>query len=167
LQDLEVEPPLDVTALARLIGEYRGREIRLVAWPIKTFGYSFRADGYDVIVYQKNTSKPHQDHIICHELGHCICGHLDPESDVYWEDPTEDDEEADVEEVAPHLPFEGVPRRLRRSCYDSPHERAVELIANTFMEWAYVPGCAPQQRPDGLGDAETMYSSLQWKRGWL
>jgi hypothetical protein len=120
-----------------------------------------------VIVYQRDTSKPHQDHIICHELGHVMCGHLEPDPDIYWQEPADPAEEADLAAVSPLLPFDGAPRRLRRTCYDSPHERAVELIANTFMEWAHVPGCAPPPSPLGLGDAQGLYSSLRWKRGWL
>lgn len=167
LRDLDIQPPLDVTELCARVGAHRGREIRLVGAPLKRFGMSFPVGQYDVIVFQENTSRPHQDHICCHELGHILCGHLDP-GNPYQEDDINDDAEAhDAAVIAPLLPFDGVPRRLRRSCYDSPYERAVELIATTFMEWAVVPGCSPESTtPTGFGESQKLYEALSYRRGW-
>lgn len=172
LRELDIRPPLDVTELAARIAAHRGRPIRLIAWPLNRFGYSFSWDEgsqhCDVIAFQKNAAKWHQDHIICHELAHIYCGHL--EDPKFLDDGGEDDDEtSDAADISADLPFSGVLRRLRRTCYDSPEERLVELMATTLMEWAVVPGCAPQPSPTGaVGDAVgTLYESLSYRRGWL
>lgn len=174
LRDLDVQPPLDVTELCIRLGAYRGRPIRLVSLSLAgSLGYSLAHGERDVIVFHKDTSRPHQDHIICHELGHLIMGHLDPDSSLYWETALGGGveaaaEAADVAAINLQLPFDGVPRRLRRICFDSLHERAVEQIANVFMEWAVVPGRAAGPAPEGLGDAQPLFSSLLLsRRGWL
>lgn len=167
LRDLDVQPPLDITELCARVGAYRGREIRVVAVPLKRFGVSFDAGTCDVIAVQSHTSRPHQDHICCHELGHIVCGHLDPGHPYQEDDVADADETHDAAVVAPLLPFDGMPRRLRRSCYDSPYERAVELIATTFMEWAAVPGCAPQPTSPGFEESRSLQLALSYRRGWL
>ncbi|NMI00636.1 hypothetical protein [Pseudonocardia acidicola] len=190
LRDLDIQPPLDMARLCTRIGDYRGRKIILHEEPLEisstaaadgghgkgdtsAFGYSFDWGDYDVIVFQKNTSRSHQLHIIFHELGHIICGHIDPDYVAEDQNEAEDDAgaaAAAIAAVALHLPpFKGVvpPRMLRRACYDSSRERLVESIATTFMEWAVMPGHAPQPTPRELGDAQRLYEALSYRRGWL
>jgi hypothetical protein len=169
LRSLDIQPPLDITELSRRLGEARGRPIRLIEMSLTgSLGYSLPHGPYDVCVYEKNTSEPHQNHIICHELGHIMFRHLDPGLSLYWADDCGGPgEAADLEKINRNIPFDGFPRRLRRICFDSPHERAVELIADTLMEWAVVPGCVPRPLSAELGEARTMYGSLSSQRGWL
>ena len=174
LRSLDIQPPLDITELSRRLGEARGRPIRLIEMSLTgSLGYSLPHGPYDVCVYEKDTSEPHQNHIICHELGHIMLRHLDPghldaETSLYWANECGGSgEAADLEKINRDIPFDGFPRRLRRICFDSPHERAVELIADTLMEWAVVPGRAPRPLSAELGEARTMYGSLSSQRGWL
>jgi hypothetical protein len=36
--------------------------------------------GADYVVYERNTSAPHRDHVILHELGHILCEHTGGDS---------------------------------------------------------------------------------------
>ena len=144
LRELDVRPPLDVRELcARLAGQ-RGRPIRLVAHPIKVpgpFGLWFMTESMDVIFYQRETTRPHQDHIILHEIGHII---------------------------AEHPSDEGAGQPLRRTCYDSAHEREAELIATFILEWASVLNpLHPAARPAGDARVERLGASLSHHQGWL
>lgn len=56
----------------------RGRPIDLCAikWTQGDAFGAWRAQhDHDVIAYPANTSGPHQDHIILHEVAHMVCGH--------------------------------------------------------------------------------------------
>src|SRR5437764_2594450 len=84
LGKLDVRPPLDVAALCTRLGEVRGKPIRLVAHPIPVpgpFGAWISTAKADYILYQTETSKLHQDHIIVHELGHILAGHQSDDED--------------------------------------------------------------------------------------
>lgn len=57
---------------------YRCRPIDLCAitWTLGDAFGTWRAQrDHDVIAYPANTSGPHQDHIILHEVAHMVCGH--------------------------------------------------------------------------------------------
>lgn len=57
---------------------HRGRPIDLCAikWtPGDAFGAWRARHDHDVIAYPANTSGPHQDHIILHEVAHMVCAH--------------------------------------------------------------------------------------------
>jgi hypothetical protein len=126
LRSLDIQPPLDITELSRRLGEARGRPIRLIEMSLTgSLGYSLPHGPYDVCVYEKNTSEPHQNHIICHELGHIMFRHLDPGLSLYWADDCGGPgEAADLEKINRNIPFDGFPRRLRRICFDRACGRA-------------------------------------------
>jgi len=81
LADLPVPEPFDVDALCDVVAKRRGRSILLIpmAGDGHLNGYWLPMDTYDRIYYEEGTTRPHQDHIILHELSHMLCGH-DPES---------------------------------------------------------------------------------------
>ena len=109
LRELNVPAPFGPRELCRRLSEHRGREIRLVPFPIESpgpFGLWLSTDEADVVIYQSQTTRSHQEHIILHELGHIIAGH------------------------------EGEVRGVPRSAYDSRQEREAELIATILHEWA-------------------------------
>ncbi|RCG28228.1 hypothetical protein DQ384_24150 [Sphaerisporangium album] len=155
LRELDIRPPLDVRELCRRLAERRGRDIRLVSYPIGTpgpFGLWFMTDTTDFIYYQQATTPPHQDHIVLHEIGHIIADH-----------PC-DEAVADDEALTPEIPAGG--RVLRRTCYDTKYEREAELIATIILEWASVLNVThhPSEPSDAL---ERMRSSLANHKGWL
>jgi hypothetical protein len=125
LRELNVPAPFGPRELCRRLSEHRGREIRLMPFPIEApgpFGLWLSTDTADLVIYQSQTTRSHQEHIILHELGHIIAGH-----------------EGEAVEQAPGPELRGLPR----SAYDNRQEREAELIATILHEWA--------GRSDGLG----------------
>ena len=147
LRELDIRPPLDVRELCARLAERRGRPIRLMAHPIKVpgpFGLWFMTESMDVIFYQQETTRPHQDHIILHEIGHIIADH-----------PSDDRPDSST-------------KVLRRTCYDSTYEREAELIATVILEWASVLNpLYPSARTAGDLGTERLGSSLSHHQGWL
>ena len=141
LRELDVRPPLDVRELCGRLARRRGRPIKLVAHPIRVpgpFGLWFMTESMDVIFYQRETTRPHQDHIILHEIGHIIADH-----------PSDSGE-------------------LQRTCYDSSHEREAELIATYILEWASVLNpLHPYARSTGRPHVDRLDASLSHHQGWL
>lgn len=76
-----VEPPLDLEALCTAVGGLRGRDIRVEYRPtppgLYGFSISSRNQPVDFIYAAVNTTRLHQEHIVLHELGHLLAGHLD------------------------------------------------------------------------------------------
>lgn len=141
LRELDVRPPLDVRDFCELLARHRGRPIKLVAHPIRVpgpFGLWFMTTSMDVIFYQRETTRPHQDHIILHEIGHIIAEHPSDEG------------------------------ALTRTCYDSDQEREAELIATYILEWASVLNpLHPTARRSGQAHVDRLDASLSHHQGWL
>ena len=157
LNDLDIQPPLDVAELCRKVGEQRGRPIRLLAHPIPVpgpFGVWISTTGADYILYQQETTKSHQNHIILHELGHLIAGHTSDESD-----------DGLLSQLYPDLEPDAVRRALRRTSYDSDQEREAETVATIILEWASVLDQVAPRASDG--PARRMSSALADRLGWL
>lgn len=165
LREFDMRPPLEVAELCRRVGAHRGLPIRLVEWPLAipgATGLSFEAvlagTRSDVIVYQKEASRWHQNHIILHELGHILADGGEDDG----EDPSS---EADFAQIALRIPFGDVRRRFRRTCYDCPNEREAELIATIIMEWAVALDAPPTVV--GHAGTDSMRTSLSYRVGWL
>lgn len=79
LGDLSVRPPLDADVLCERLGEVRGRPITLIPRDLPVsgaFGCLVPMPRKDLIIYQRQTTRPHQWHIIFHEVLHLLRGHL-------------------------------------------------------------------------------------------
>jgi hypothetical protein len=170
LTELDIRPPLDVTELCRRVGESRGKPIRLVPHPIPVpgpFGAWIATRAADYILYQQETSKAHQSHIVLHELGHMLAGHRGDE----WDDallaefyPAVDP--AALRERYPDLQPDAVRRALRRTSYDTDQEREAETVATIILEWASVlDRIAPPRSPDAT--AQRLGVALGDRIGWL
>ncbi|MBN6037150.1 hypothetical protein [Amycolatopsis sp. 195334CR] len=169
LNELDIRPPLDVTELCRKVGERRGKPIRLIAHAIPVpgpFGVWITTRSADYILYQQETSKAHQGHIILHELGHILAGHHSDEGDdALLAELYPDVEPNALRERYPDLESDAVRRALRRTSYDTEHEREAETVATIILEWASVldrvaPGAnAPSTR--------RMEAALSDRLGWL
>jgi hypothetical protein len=161
LRDLDIRPPLDVTELCRRVGERRGRPITLVSHPIPVpgpFGLWITAAATDYILYQRETSKSHQDHIILHELGHILAGHGADNSD----DPVDGLDPATLRGQYPDLAPDAVRRALRRTSYDTEQEREAETVATIILEWASVLDKVSPHTPRAPMD-----NALAGRIGWL
>lgn len=72
---LELPAPFTLDACCRALGERRGRPIVLRPEAMTQggmFGIWMATAQADVVFYERDTSPLHQQHIICHELGHMI-----------------------------------------------------------------------------------------------
>lgn len=158
LRDLEVGYPLDVYDLCKRLGDRRSREIRLIPYPLESpgpLGVCVATETADVIFYQRDTTRPHQDHIILHEVGHILFGHLAVH-------------EADGADHA-----SGTGRDVRmRTVYDSEEELEAELIATILLERSAMRGVC--RGADTETDAviedpvlERMGQALKNRASWL
>ncbi|WP_410658239.1 hypothetical protein [Amycolatopsis sp. lyj-112] len=154
---LGVDRPVGMVELCRVLGESRGRAIRLVPFPMEVpgpYGLWMSTASADYIVFQAETTKVHQEHIIAHELGHILAGHQGEE----------DDEEIWARLMPDIAP--GVLRRLlKRTHYDSAQEREAETIATLLLERSLVAGLVTG--PGHSLKARRMQRALGDSRSWL
>ncbi|WP_153346164.1 hypothetical protein [Nocardia aurantia] len=139
-----------VGRLAEALARRRGRPLRLRPEPLPPAGLSggllITAD-IDFIAYQRDTTRMHQDHIVCHEFGHLLAGHR----------PVTVTGPAAARLLAPHIDPAVVERMLGRSCSSESEEREAERIADLLMahhitEWAARPEWVlPDTAPPELG----------------
>lgn len=159
LRELELEAPLDVRVLCERLAQRRGRPIKLVAYPLPVpgaFGLWVGTADADYILYQRNTTTAHQEHIILHEVGHIISGHgSDENDDDIWG------------QLFPDIPPEMVRRALRREGYGLTIEREAEMVATVIKEWATLLDRL-QFSPDHQGEtARRLRGAFDDHQGWL
>ncbi|MFL6145652.1 MAG: hypothetical protein ACJ72N_27790 [Labedaea sp.] len=170
LNELHIRPPLDVEELCRRVGESRRKPIRLVPHPIPVpgpFGVWITTENAEYILYQRETSKAHQGHIVLHELGHILAGHRsDVADDALLAELYPDVEPDTLREQYPDLEPDAVRRALRRTSYDTDQEREAETVATIILEWASVlDRVAPSPSADAT--ARRMGAALGDRIGWL
>lgn len=158
LRALRIDPPLRVDVLCERLGERRGRPIRLVPFPLPVpgpFGVWLATSANDYIVYQAETTRVHQDHIILHEVGHILAEHESDESDQgFWR--------TELPDLSPDL----IRRALRRSSYEADREREAELVATIIMEWASVLDYTTPHRSDRAA-VRYLEAAFNDQPGWL
>lgn len=180
LQDLGITPPLDVAELCQALSRRRGRPLYLREAPLPKPGPSgmwVEYEDYDVILYQQETTRLHQDHIKLHEIGHILVAENEEAAareaagETAAEAPTVDaDEETAVfvEGWATMLPVfdpETIKRVARRCSYEDGEECSVELVATIILEWSsLLDGSTPLSDDPSLRRVE---SALGDRRGWL
>jgi hypothetical protein len=157
LQALGIRPPLRVEELCERLGERRGREIRLMPLPLPAdgpFGLWIATEAADHIIYQRETSKAHQDHIVLHEVGHILADHHGVPQDESWQPSVAG------------IPAESIERVLHRSSYDAQAEREAELVATIILDWASVMERV-SHRPASNPSVQRIQTALGDRRGWL
>lgn len=130
LRDLPLPAPFDVHELCERVAARRGRPIRLlpVAGLTGVCGLWIATDTSDLICYERDTTRPHQDHIILHELSHVLCDHY----------PVSLSGTALFPDLDPGM----VRAVLGRAGYSSDEEREAETLASLIRQRATT-------RPDG------------------
>jgi hypothetical protein len=170
LNELDIRPPLDVVELCRRVGERRGKPIRLVPHPIPVpgpFGVWITTEAADYILYQQETSKAHQGHIVLHELGHILAGHRsDEQDDELLAGLYPDTDPESLRERYPDLAPDAVRRALRRTSYDNEQEREAETVATIILEWASVLDRVAPPASTGA-TARRLGTALGDRMGWL
>ncbi|MGW5400128.1 hypothetical protein [Streptomyces sp. NPDC003952] len=179
LQDLGVTPPLDVDELCQALSRRRGRPLYLREAPLPKPGPSgmwVEYDDYDVILYQQETTRLHQDHIKLHEIGHILVAENERAAEKTTDGPTEEVSTVDSEEetavfvegwatMLPVFAPETIKRVARRCSYDDGEECSVELVATIILEWSsLLDGSTPLSDDPSLRRVE---AALGDRRGWL
>lgn len=178
LRDLGIHPPLDVEELCKALSRRRGRPLYLREAPLPKPGPTgmwVEYDDYDVILYQQETSRLHQDHIKLHEIGHILVAEAEgaeqAPAEAAEQTPALDPEEESavlVEGWAAMLPVfdpKTIKRVARRCSYDDGEECSVELAATIILEWASVlDDSTPLSKDPSL---RRVQSALGDRRGWL
>lgn len=178
LRDLGIHPPLDVEELCKALSRRRGRPLYLREAPLPKPGPTgmwVEYDDYDVILYQQETTRLHQDHIKLHEMGHILVAEAEDAeqapAEAAEQTPALDPEEESavlVEGWAAMLPVfdpKTIKRVARRCSYDDGEECSVELAATIILEWASVlDDSSPLSEDPSL---RRVQSALGDRRGWL
>ncbi|MEU6216412.1 hypothetical protein ABZ845_02655 [Streptomyces sp. NPDC047022] len=124
VRQLNLPKPFTINALVDQLEERRGRLISLVPMPLPPdrgpCGLWVATPEVDYIVYQADTGKAHQGHIVLHEIGHMICDHKST--------PAEESEVSRL--LLPNIDPTMVRVVLGRTSYDRGEEKAAELIAS-------------------------------------
>lgn len=164
LQELGVRPPLDVEELCRALGKKRGRPIVLKPAPLEKPGPSglwVDTPDIDIILYQQETTRLHQEQIILHEVGHIIVADDEAEED---EAEAPDDFVDGWATLLPVLDPKLVRRVARRCSYDSDEECSVELSATIILEWSSMLRGASLSEDPAVRRVE---AALGDRQGWL
>ncbi|WP_435285804.1 hypothetical protein [Streptomyces bacillaris] len=164
--------------LCKALSRRRGRPLYLREAPLPKPGPTgmwVEYDDYDVILYQQETTRLHQDHIKLHEIGHILVAEAEDTEQALAEaaeqPPVLDPEEESavlVEGWAAMLPVfdpKTIKRVARRCSYDDGEECSVELAATIVLEWASVlDDSTPLSEDPSL---RRVQSALGDRRGWL
>lgn len=154
---MDIEGPTDMTDVCLRLGRRRGKPIQLIAYPLEVpgpFGLWLSTPSADYILYQAQTTRLHQEHIIAHELGHLLANHGSAE-----------DDDAVWRELMPDIPPEMIRRALRRSAYDTDQEREAETAATILLEAAAVAEYVTL--PGGSARARRAQRALGDPQDWL
>ncbi|GAA3991503.1 hypothetical protein GCM10022247_07940 [Allokutzneria multivorans] len=144
--ELVLPDPFDIGVFVETLAAQRGRPIELVELPSRPAtpcGVLAATDRADYIFYAADTSALHQEHILVHELGHLLCGHVG--------DEVVDD--AISAALTPNLSPELVRRVLGRTSYSEEKEQEAELFASLVLHRAR----RARHRFPGLGGLESIF----------
>jgi hypothetical protein len=146
--DLGLPDAIDVRELCDVLAERQGRPIHLIGEhlpPDSPCGLAVHTERFDAIFYEADTSRLHQEHIIRHELGHLICGHLTA--------PVLDTETSRL--LLPNLDPSLVRAVLGRTNYSEIEEKEAELIASLLLRRS-VLARADRTPPDDAGSSPVL-----------
>ncbi|MDF2270309.1 hypothetical protein P2Q00_33505 [Streptomyces coacervatus] len=130
------------------------------------FGLWIGTDDADFIVYQRQTSRAHQRHIILHEFGHKFAQHESCAPPGLLRFLGRGIEAAAQQGEFPFLQESTIRWAMGRSVYDDAQEREAETVATIILEWASVLDHVVPKNPDD-GAAERMGMALSDRLGWL
>lgn len=129
LGDLSIRPPLNAEVLCERLGEVRGRLIILIPRDLPVsgaFGCLVPMLHKDLIVYQRQTTRPHQWHIIFHEVLHLLRGHVSTSA-------------GGQALLCGKLFADTTPASRRPTLYDRWQEWEAETGAMILSEWVGLP----------------------------
>lgn len=139
ISTLPLPEPFDVPILLGRLTERRGRRIELLptALPATPLcGMLISTDEADYIFHAADATPLHAQHIVMHEVGHLLLGHIS-DSDVA--DVRLAEHEA-VYTLLPSLSPTLIRRVLGRTTYSHVDEREAELFASMLLARVVSPG---------------------------
>jgi hypothetical protein len=153
---LDVPMPFDARRLADRVAAERVRPIDLIALAMPNnalCGIWLATPDRDIIVYEQNTSRLHQEHIQLHEICHILCQH----------DPVGTTNPQISRLLFPDLDPHVVHRSLHRSHYSLRQEQEVETLASMILARARRLRPVPewQAPPDAAQLRQRIASSLE------
>jgi hypothetical protein len=150
LRGLHLPASLDLAGLIRLVADARARPILLQPMAGiggQTMGAWIPTPDLDLIVYEKRTTRLHQDHIVLHELSHLICGHrarvIEPGA---------------AAKLFPDLRPDAVRAALARHGYSSADEVEAEVMASVLSAQVHT---APEPAAPGDGEDAAVMRRLE------
>jgi hypothetical protein len=132
LATLDLDGASDIREVCTLLWRQRDRAIHLLPIALDSAGPSgfwLAADEIDLIIFERNTSALHQEHIIAHELAHMICCH---HSAAVSDDC--------ARSLFPALDPRLVREMLGRDGYSDTQELAAEMLATLMLLRLKAPG---------------------------
>ncbi|KIZ16629.1 hypothetical protein SNA_16435 [Streptomyces natalensis ATCC 27448] len=129
LASLRLPGAFDTRMLCEHIGRQRGHPIHLIPMVMQASdpcGLWIATNDADYIIYEANTSKLHQEHIIAHELAHMICCHRG----------TGELDKASMNQLFPDLNPELLRDIFGRTTYSDRQEEEAEIMASLILERA-------------------------------
>lgn len=125
VRGLDLPHPFTSQELCARIASQRGRPLDLLPLPTPTVpgtpsGMWLMTEDKDYVFYDSETSLPHREHIVLHEIGHMLCGHDQGEVDtqLYRHIKVTDPDSV---------------RRLPRVHYTNRQEQEAELVASLIL----------------------------------
>lgn len=123
---LDLPRPFDLTEMCARLGRHCGKPIMLMATQMSMgslCGLWLGTGQADYVFCEEDTSRLHQQHIVCHEIGHILRRH--PPSRILG---------ADVARALAVVVDPGeVPQALGRDTYSDEDEYEAELIATLIL----------------------------------
>ncbi|MET8994137.1 hypothetical protein [Amycolatopsis sp. Hca4] len=154
--------PFDAAGFVAGLAAERGRPIELM--PVSApegapCGLLMSTERADYILYPTNTTALHRQHILLHEVGHLLCGHVGADAGA---DGIAIDAAAG-RQLMPNLSPELVRRVLGRTTYTETEEREAELVASLLAQRVVRPA-EPREPAPGVPDGVRRFDSLFGRR---
>lgn len=155
---LDVPPGGGIAELCERVGAQRGRPIHLIPVALPAThpcGFWIATQTADFILYETNTSRTHQEHIVAHELAHIICCHRGASA--------LDDASARI--LFPDVDPQLVRDMLRRVAYTDRQEQEAEVMASVILGRLKLGAPEPPaaSRRGGEGAAARIERSLAYR----
>ncbi|OON74060.1 toxin [Streptomyces tsukubensis] len=161
LEGLALPRTYDVRSLCEHVGRARGRTIHLLPMHLDAAGpcgIVLSLPGADYVVYEVQTSRHHQEHIIAHELAHLICGHRTADH----AHATTSGDTAD--RLFPDLDPGLVQDLLYREHYSDVQEQEAEVMAFLIGTGLRATDASTGRAPAPDTPLGRIQSSLDWRR---
>lgn len=163
LASVPLPDPFSLPKLIQNLSHQRGRPLRVLPFPTEPasggpYGLWIATDTDDVILYEKNTSLLHQEHIILHEVGHIVTS-----TDAHVlcaNSPTDLEARPEFFRFIRHLDPTIIQRIYTRDFGASEHERQAEIMASLIQVTA-----RRSLRPCTSGIPDGLETTLGFRRG--